>query len=81
MPEPKIAARSPYKAELAAGTYAWCSCGHSATQPFCDGSHKGTGFSPKMFEMKEKAFVALCMCKHSANGERCDGSHKSLPPA
>ena len=27
-------------------SYFWCACGKSANQPFCDGSHKDTEFSP-----------------------------------
>ena len=52
MPEPNIAAKQPAKVELEAGkTYAWCSCGHSAKQPFCDGTHKAhPGFVPLVFK-------------------------------
>lgn len=81
MPDPKIADRRPSVSELEPGTYAWCACGSSNKQPFCDGSHKGTIFTPKVFTLTAKTKVALCMCKHSKNGHLCDGSHKTLPPA
>lgn len=78
MPDPKIAQKSPYVKEMAAGTYWWCTCGQSANQPFCDGSHKGSGFAPKKVELTEAKTVAWCGCKHSANGGFCDGSHRKL---
>jgi len=57
-----IAQRSPYVLELEPGTYWWCACGRSKNQPFCDGSHKGTGITPVKFEIKEQRKVALCGC-------------------
>ena len=62
-----------------AGTYYWCSCGRSKAQPFCDGSHKGSGFSPLKVEITEAKTVAWCACKYSQNPPFCDGSHSSLP--
>jgi len=79
MSEPTIASKQPAVLELEPGTYYWCSCGKSANQPFCDGSHAGTGFVPKAVEITEKQTVALCQCKHSKNGAFCDGSHQQLP--
>lgn len=78
MPTPTIAQKSPYVQKMAAGTYWWCSCGQSKGQPFCDGSHKGTGFAPQKVVLTEDKTVAWCGCKHSANGCYCDGSHKQL---
>ena len=60
------------------GTYHWCQCGESSNQPFCDGSHAGTGFTPMMVEITEKKTVALCQCKQTNNAPMCDGSHSSL---
>ncbi len=59
-------------------TYAWCSCGESSKQPFCDGSHKGTEFSPKVFVAEETKTSYMCNCKHTANQGFCDGTHKTL---
>ena len=56
--EPTIAQKSPYVREMAPGNYAWCACGLSKNQPFCDGSHKGTGFAPTRVEITEKKTVA-----------------------
>lgn len=78
MKSPKIAQKSPYVQELKAGTYYHCSCGESANQPFCDGSHKGSDFTPIKVELTEDKRVALCGCKYSANGAFCDGAHKKL---
>ena len=78
MPEPTIAAKKPAVLTLQPGTYAWCACGLSKNQPLCDGSHRGTGFVPKKFEMTESKQVALCQCKHTANAPFCDGTHSKL---
>jgi CDGSH-type Zn-finger protein len=78
MPEPTVFQKSPIVQPAEPGVYSWCACGGSKTQPFCDGSHKGTGFSPVKIEIKEKKNVAWCGCKHSATKPFCDGSHKKL---
>jgi CDGSH-type Zn-finger protein len=78
MATPNIAQKSPFVRPMEAGTYFWCSCGLSKNQPFCDGSHKGSEFSPKKVELTEKKTVAWCGCKQSKNGAFCDGSHKTL---
>ncbi len=77
--EPEIAQRAPFVLELEAGTYWWCACGRSKNQPFCDGSHKGSEFTPAKIELAEKTKVWLCGCKHSATRPHCDGTHKRLP--
>ena len=79
MTEPKIAQRAPFVLDVEPGTYAWCACGQSAKQPYCDGSHKGTGIVPKIEDISEARRVAWCGCKRSANAPFCDGAHKQLP--
>jgi CDGSH-type Zn-finger protein len=75
----KVAAKQPIAVELEAGkTYAWCSCGESSNQPFCDGSHKGSEFTPSVFTAQETKTAYMCQCKQSNNPIMCDGSHKSL---
>lgn len=80
MTEPVIAQRAPYVVEEDAGIYFWCACGRSKSQPYCDGSHKGTGFSPIKVVLEDDKKVAWCGCKHSGNKPYCDGAHKKLPP-
>jgi CDGSH-type Zn-finger protein len=77
--EPVIAQKGPYALELQPGTYWWCACGRSKTQPFCDSSHKQTtGFSPVKLEITTAQKVWFCGCKHSGNKPMCDGTHKKL---
>ena len=78
--EPVIAQKGPYRIDLLATyRYAYCACGLSKSQPFCDGSHKGTGIAPVKFTLTEAKTVALCNCKHTCGGPFCDGSHSRLP--
>ena len=78
MEEPTIAQKSPYVMDMKAGTYAFCKCGKSSKNPFCDGSHKDTSFSPEMVTIEDDKKVAWCGCKHTKNSAFCDGTHKSL---
>ena len=79
MNEPVIAQRSPYFVDVAAGeSYWWCACGKSKSQPFCDGSHKGTAFTPVEYKAEKDGQVAFCGCKRSADKPLCDGTHTKL---
>jgi CDGSH iron-sulfur domain-containing protein 3 len=73
-----IAQQTPYVLDMKPGTYYWCQCGRSKTQPFCDGSHTGTDLSPIEVVIKDKGKVAWCGCKHSKKAPFCDGSHSRL---
>ena len=53
----------------------WCSCGKSTKQPFCDGSHKGTEFTPLAYKAEETKKMFFCTCKQTNNPPFCDGSH------
>lgn len=79
---PVIADRKPMAVELEKGKeYWWCVCGRSATQPFCDGSHQGTGFTPHRFVAEQDGEAWLCMCKRTKNRPFCDGTHNQLAAA
>ncbi|MEI6076509.1 MAG: CDGSH iron-sulfur domain-containing protein [Verrucomicrobiota bacterium] len=78
MSEAVIAQKSPYVLPMKIGSFYFCTCGKSKTQPFCDGAHKGSGFAPTKVDLTEAKQVAWCGCKHSKNGPFCDGSHAKL---
>ena len=75
----KIAQKAPYATDVEAGkTYYWCACGRSKNQPFCDGSHQGTGFEPVSFTAEKAETVYLCGCKQTTGQPFCDGTHQKL---
>lgn len=79
MEKGKVAGKAPQMVELKPGeTYAWCACGKSANQPFCDGSHQGSSFTPTVFTVDESKTAAMCMCKQTKNPPYCDGSHMNM---
>lgn len=74
-----IAGKSPISIDLTAGEdYYWCRCGRSATQPLCDGAHKGTGIKPLVYTPTSDMTAHFCVCKHTKNPPFCDGSHADL---
>lgn len=74
-----VASETPYSVLVEAGkNYLWCACGRSQNQPFCDGSHKGTGFTPVKFIAEKKEWVWFCGCKQTGSAPLCDGTHKTL---
>jgi CDGSH iron-sulfur domain-containing protein 3 len=80
MTDAVVAGRVPMAVDVEAGkSYWWCSCGKSAKQPFCDGSHKGSEFTPVKHEATATGKVWFCACKQTANSPLCDGAHKKLP--
>jgi len=77
--EPVCAQPAPYAVEVMAGeTYWWCACGRSQNQPFCDGSHAGTGLVPVEYQAKRDRTVYFCGCKATKKPPICDGSHNTL---
>ena len=79
MDAPRIAHTVPFPLPVKKGdTVYWCACGLSQTQPYCDGSHKGTGFAPVPYTATRDKIVFFCGCKHSSKGMICDGSHVKL---
>ena len=78
MAKPVVASPRPAALELEPGDYWWCGCGQSRNQPFCDGSHKGSGFEPVEVKVDERKNYALCQCKRTAGNPWCDGTHGKL---
>ena len=76
MSEPLSPQNGPYAVEVEQGkSYYWCACGRSKSQPFCNGSHDGTGFQPIEFTADKTETVYLCGCKKTKNQPFCDGTH------
>ena len=79
MAAPAIAQKGPFAVQVESGKdYWWCACGRSKSQPFCDGSHKGSEFSPRKWTATESKDAYFCGCKHSAHAPFCDGTHSKL---
>ena len=77
---PKIAGTSPIKVAMEEGKkYAWCTCGLSDKQPFCNGAHKGSDYRPNVMACTAAKTVHFCTCKQTKNPNGfCDGAHKAL---
>lgn len=74
-----VAQKAPYAVDVEAGKkYFWCACGRSATQPFCDGSHKGSEFVPVAHTSDTARTLYFCGCKQSSKAPLCDGTHNKL---
>ncbi|MHB0990233.1 MAG: CDGSH iron-sulfur domain-containing protein [Burkholderiales bacterium] len=78
MTKPVCVQKSPFAVDLAPGEYYWCACGLSKKQPFCDGSHKGTGIEPVKLAITEQGKYYLCGCRASEKAPFCDGTHQKL---
>jgi len=78
MDKPVVAGKLPFVTTLEPGEYWWCACGRSQNQPYCDGSHEGTSFTPVKFVIEESKKVALCLCKQTGRPPFCDGTHSKL---
>jgi len=77
----KIAQKFPYIENVNEGEKkAWCSCGFSAKQPYCDGAHarEKTGMKPVLYKCEKSQEVAFCGCKHTKTPPFCDGTHNTL---
>jgi CDGSH-type Zn-finger protein len=79
MTKPTVADNKPVGVELEKGKeYYFCTCGQSASQPYCDGAHQGSSFAPKPFIADKTGTAYLCACKHTTNAPFCDGKHTTV---
>ena len=79
MSDPNIVQKAPFPIDVTAGEkYFWCACGKSSNQPFCDGSHKDTEFTPLPYTAEQDRTIYFCGCKHTGGAPLCDGTHKNL---
>ena len=83
MADPKIAGKGPIAMDMEPGLYAWCGCGLSKNQPFCDNAHKGTEYegsdvAAMAVEIEEEGEKHWCNCKHTKTPPFCDGTHSTL---
>jgi CDGSH-type Zn-finger protein len=80
MPDPTVTDNKPLRVELTEGEkYFYCTCGKSLNQPFCDGSHQGTGFAPMVITAEKTGPAFFCQCRNSSNAPFCDGTHSKIP--
>lgn len=78
-PLPRVDCMEPALIALEAGRrYAWCTCGLSREQPFCDGSHRGTDWQPLIFTAKRTQLDWICTCKFTRQPPYCDAAHNRL---
>jgi CDGSH-type Zn-finger protein len=79
---PEVGGTAPITVDVEAGkSYWWCACGRSKKQPFCDGSHKGSGHTPVVFQAEKTETVWFCGCKQTGGKPYCDGTHNTLGAA
>ena len=76
--EPICSKKGPYVIEEEPGKKAWCSCGRSENQPYCDGAHAGTDMRPVIVDIEEAKTVAWCGCRRTKSPPFCDGSHAHI---
>ena len=59
-------------------TYWFCRCGKSKNQPWCDGAHSGSAFSPMEWVAPKSRTYKFCACKLTDKAPICDFSHDDI---
>lgn len=67
--EPMAAPSATAEAISEAAERWWCACGRTACQPYCDGSHRGTGITP----VRARRASAAPECAEAGNGAGIKG--------
>lgn len=73
-----MSAVTPLVTTLPPGRHAICCCGRTGNAPLCDGTHRGSGTTPRIVDLEVETRIAWCRCRTSGNLPMCDGSHKRL---
>lgn len=76
---PRMSSNEPAEIEVQAGkVYKWCSCGLTATEPYCDNSHRkieGKPFRSIKVVFDKPQMVRFCQCRKTKTPPFCDDSH------
>lgn len=77
-PPPGKIQRGPYVVRCEPGKHAYCRCKQSRSFPLCDGTHRGSEFTPIKVILEHPVLVSWCACSESKNLPFCDGTHARL---
>lgn len=79
---PKTTALQPAIVKVQPGkTYSWCTCGLSATQPFCDHAHRnivGEPYKSIKVVFDKETEVLFCECRKTKTPPFCDDTCASF---
>ena len=79
---PRLASCEPVEIQVEAGkVYKWCSCGLTATEPFCDNAHRkieGKPFRSIKVMFDKPQTVLFCRCRRTKTPPFCDDTHLKI---
>lgn len=76
--DPVVAQKAPAPVNEEPVARWWCACGRAASQPYCDGSHRGTGITPVRVEIASAGAAWYCVGKAAASQPRSERGHGRL---